>query len=90
MTIHLLPRLLERHSLATDQVELDEEALDLRVRGPVEAREEGLRWVQARPCLYRALRRGQTGTWPVRMSTALIAEVLAAQPGPSPRPVRFA
>lgn len=89
---HIWPRLLERHSLTADQVELTYEALHLLVSGPQEARDEGLRSVQARlqRCLYRAIRRGHAGTWPVNISASLVAEVLAERPGPSHRPVGFA
>jgi ATP-dependent Lon protease len=89
---HIWPRLLERHSLAADQVELSDEALHLLVSGPQEARDEGLRSVQARlqRCLYRAIRRGHAGTWPVNISASLVAEVLADRPAPSHRPVGFA
>lgn len=88
---HIWPRLLDRHSLTADQVELSEEALHLLVSGPQEARDEGLRSVQARlqRCLYRAIRRGDTGTWPVRISESFVIEVLADRPGSSRRPVGF-
>jgi len=88
---HIWPRLLERHSLATDHVELSEEALHLLVIGPQEARDEGLRSVQARlqRCLYRAIRRGHTATWPVHISESFVIEVLADRPGSSRRPVGF-
>ncbi|EQD44097.1 ATP-dependent protease La, partial [mine drainage metagenome] len=89
---HIWPRRLERRSLAADQVELSGEALHPLMSGPREARAEGLRSVQARfqRRLYRAIRCGHTGTWPVRISASLVTEMLSDRSRPSRIPVGLA